>query len=53
VAGVVTRYEVVGEDILAPTDVEELVSGDFDLTLFTCTYSGKNRITVYCNKVNG
>ena len=49
--GVVTVYEVVGQDILAPTAVEEMISGDFDLTLFTCTYGGKSRVTVYCDRI--
>ncbi len=49
--GVVTYYEVVAQDILAPTAVEEMTSGDFDLTLFTCTYGGANRVTVYCDMV--
>lgn len=49
--GVVTTYEVVGRDILPPTAVEEMTSGDFDLTLFTCTYGGENRVTVYCDEV--
>lgn len=49
--GVTTVYEVVGMDILAPTAVEEMISGDFDLTLFTCTYGGRSRVTVYCDRV--
>ena len=48
--GIVTNYEVVSKDILAPDAVEEMTSGDFDLTLFTCTYGGKSRVTVYCDK---
>lgn len=44
-------YEVVGEDVLPPNAVDELTSGDFDLTLFTCTYGGANRLTIYCNRV--
>ena len=48
--GVTTRYRVVGRDILAPSAVEEMTAGDFDLTLFTCTYGGENRVTVYCDK---
>ncbi len=47
--GILTQYQVVGEDILAPNAVEEMTSGDFDLTLFTCTYGGKNRVVVYCD----
>lgn len=49
--GITTTYTVVAQDILDPTAVEEMTSGDFDLTLFTCTYSGQNRVTVYCNRV--
>ena len=47
--GIVTNYTVVGRDILHPGAVEEMIAGDFDLTLFTCTYGGENRVTVYCN----
>ena len=48
--GNVTEYKVVGTDVLAPTEVETIIAGDFDLTLFTCTYGGKSRVTVYCDK---
>lgn len=48
--GILTVYEVVGRDVLAPTAVEEMTSGDFDLTLFTCTYGGQSRVTVYCDR---
>ena len=47
--GVTTRYRVEAMDILESTAVETMTSGEFDLTLFTCTYSGQSRITVYCN----
>ena len=48
--GNVTEYKVVGTDVLAPTEVETRIAGDFDLTLVTCTYGGKSRVTVYCDK---
>ena len=48
--GVVTEYEVVGKDLLPAAAVEEMTSGDFDLTLFTCNYSGNSRVTIYCNR---
>lgn len=51
--GVTNGYEVVAVDILAPSAVEEMTSGAFDLTLFTCTYGGQNRVTVYCERFNG
>ena len=49
--GITTRYEVVAQDVLDPYAVEEIVAGDFDLTLFTCTYGGASRVTVYCDQV--
>ena len=51
--GVVTNYEVVALDVLAPTAVEEMTAGAFDLTLFTCTYGGASRVTVYCDRAKG
>lgn len=49
--GIKTKYQVVTQDVLVPTAVEEMTSGEFDLTLFTCTYGGQSRVTVYCNQV--
>ena len=46
-----TIYEVEAKDILIPTAVEEVTDSGFDLVLFTCTYGGKSRITIYCNKM--
>ena len=42
------RYEVAEVEALAPTAIEEMVSADWDMTLFTCTYGGKTRVTVRC-----
>lgn len=50
VKGHVTAYKVVARDILASTAIEEMTAGDFDLALFTCTYSGNERVTVFCDK---
>ena len=49
--GVTTAYQVVASDILEPQSVEEMTAGYYDLTLFTCTYGGKTRVTVYCDQV--
>lgn len=49
--GKTTRYEVVVLDVLAATDVEDMTAGEYDLTLFTCNYSGKSRVTLRCDKV--
>lgn len=48
--GIVSIYEVVETDTLNPTAVEEMTSGEWDLTLFTCTYGGKSRVAVRCMK---
>lgn len=50
VYGVVTEYEVVAVDVLPATAVEEMTAGNFDLTVFTCDYSGQSRVTVRCNR---
>ena len=49
--GILSSYEVVEVNVLNPTAVEEMTSGEYDLTLFTCTYGGQSRVTVRCNRV--
>ena len=49
--GVTTAYNVAAIDVLSPTAIEEMTNGEYDLTLFTCTYGGKSRITVRCDQV--
>lgn len=46
--GNVFRYAVAELETLGKYDVEEMTSGDWDLTLFTCTYGGQSRVTVRC-----
>lgn len=46
--GNVFRYSVVYLETLAKTAVTEMESGEWDLTLFTCTIGGKTRVTVRC-----
>lgn len=48
---VISHYQVVTVEILMPDAVEEMVAGEYDLTLFTCTYGGQNRVTVRCDRV--
>ncbi|MFR7451695.1 MAG: sortase [Gemmiger sp.] len=48
--GVTIAYEVAEVDTLAATAVEEMTDSGFDLTLFTCNYSGQARVTVRCNR---
>lgn len=42
-------YQVSEVEILPPTAVEEMTSTDYDLTLFTCTFGGADRIAVRCD----
>lgn len=44
----VFRYKVESIEILEPTAIEEMVSDQWDLTLFTCTYGGQARVAVRC-----
>ncbi len=44
-------YEVVETEILLPTEIEAMESGDWDLTLFTCTIGGRTRFTVRCQMI--
>lgn len=46
--GIVHHYEVREVTVLQPEDVDEMISGSWDLTLFTCTYGGKSRVTIRC-----
>lgn len=41
-------YTVADIEILSPYAVEEMTSGEWDLSLFTCTVGGQARVTVRC-----
>lgn len=43
------RFEVADFEIIMPYDIEGMESGDWDLTLFTCTLGGSKRLAVRCN----
>ena len=49
--GVIWEYEVVALDVLPGDAVEEMISGEYDLTLFTCATNRSHRITIRCDKV--
>ena len=51
VDGKQTLYYVAGMEVLQPEDIEKMTKSDYDLTMFTCTYGGQERITVRCIKV--
>ena len=52
-AGVTRDYRVQTVEILESGDVAGMTAGEWELTLFTCTYGGKKRLAVRCGKVCG
>lgn len=48
--GNVFQYTAVDIEVLEDTAIEAMVSGDWDLTLFTCTVGGQARVAVRCEK---
>ena len=48
--GVCRTYEVAAVETLGPDAVEQMTSGEYDLTLFTCTYDGSLRVTIRCEQ---
>lgn len=46
--GNVFTYEVMYSEIIDEKDIEAMSNGEWDLTLFTCSYSGITRVTVRC-----
>lgn len=43
------EYKVAVVEALTPQSVEDMTSGEWALSLFTCTLDGKNRVTVRCD----
>lgn len=44
--GRIWKYTYVTQEILGPNDVDILTNAEYALTLFTCTYGGRSRITL-------
>ena len=51
VRGDVFIYKVVQIETMEPTAVSEILSDEWGLSLFTCTYSGRARLVVRCEAV--
>ncbi len=45
-------YEIAANEVLEPTQVEEMQESDYDLTLFTCAYNNQVRYAIRCNRVD-
>ena len=48
--GIENLYEVTGLDTLNPIEVDAVQNSGHDLVLYTCTYEGKTRVTVFCDR---
>ena len=48
--GQVIVYEVSEIEVLEGTDIEKMTQSGFDLTLYTCTFGGKDRLTIRCSR---
>lgn len=51
VEGNVFCYSVLELETVQPDQQEYMQTGDWDLTLFTCTWGGASRVTVRCERV--
>ena len=51
ISGNVYCYEVVLLETLPADATEEMITSGFDLSLYTCTPGGSNRVTVRCHAV--
>ena len=49
--GTVFVYEVTGSIVVEPTALDAVTSGAHDLTLITCTYGGRTRLVVFCDRL--
>jgi len=49
--GNVFVYSVGAKEVLPPTAIEEMTSGEWDLTLFTCNPAGTFRVAIRCDKI--
>ena len=50
--GNVFSFAVGAKEILPPEAVEEMTSGEWDLTVFTCNTSGTYRVAIRCDRTD-
>ena len=49
--GINYLYKVEALEVLAKTEVKEMLESEFDLILFTCTNSGIDRLAIRCSRI--
>ncbi len=50
--GIVNNYVVNKIEVLDPHSVDEVEHSGYALVLYTCTYGGKTRVTVFCERAS-
>lgn len=50
--GAVYTYQVGDIETLLPSATEEMIAGEWDLSLYTCTPGGAKRVTIRCDRVD-
>lgn len=50
--GIENQYVVSKIEVLDPRSVEEVEHSGYALVLYTCTYGGKTRVTVFCDRAS-
>ena len=50
--GIVNEHVVNKVEVLDPHSVEEVEHSGYALVLYTCTYGGKTRVTVFCDRAS-
>lgn len=50
--GNVFSYTVADLELIDPYDIPQMTAGDWDLTLFTCTLGGQQRVTLRCDRTD-
>lgn len=48
--GIENTYKVACADRLMPTEVDKVQNSEYDLVLYTCTYDGNTRVTIFCDR---
>lgn len=43
-------YQVMEQETVEPMEIDRMCTGDWDLTLFTCTYGGQTRLALRCGR---
>lgn len=49
--GYVFTYEVAATEVVDPWATADVISGQWDLTMFTCTLGGRTRLVIRCDQV--